>query len=227
MEINRLDRLPSDMLLNILSFCEDHIKFDVKRKVFFQREFQDKLKSRFLEIEYGERDCDDLGTADEELYKMRCIAMEYANYPAGSFTIYPNDDKFDVIGNFRQPIFLSHIKGYNKVEYSKHDIEREVEFKTTEELEDDVRERLVDGEDVLYITAGFIHDNLYKKQRDRLTIGDIEELQRNEMVNVLKAICNVEGVIEYIIQYDGYANTLGLFICENIGDDVWLVEQEN
>lgn len=226
--MNRLDRINSDCLLHILSFCEDHIQFDMKRKVIFHREFQSKLKDRFLELEYGERDEADLDTADEELFKMRCIALELNHYPAGSFSIhYHNEDEvFKVIGNFRNPIFKEgNPKQENLVKYNAIDINRQFDFKKTEDLDEVVRMRIVDDNEILYITSGVIHNNLYKKQRN-ITIDDIEELQKNEMENVLKAICNLDGVIEDIIRYDGYANTLGFFICENIGEDVWMVEQE-
>jgi hypothetical protein len=101
-----------------------------------------------------------------------------------------------------------------KVIYTPVITHREFEFKDEEELTEDVRDRIVEDDCILNITTGIIWDNMYKKQKDKLTIGDIEALQTNEHASVLKAICDVEGVIEDVIRYDGFADFLGLRNCE-------------
>lgn len=104
---------------------------------------------------------------------------------------------------------------------------REFEFKDEEELTYEVRELIEENDQILYISTGIIWDNMYKKQKDKLSIEDIEALQTNEHASVLKAICDVEGVIDDVIRYDGFAEFLNLRNCDNFIDDRYLCEEEH
>ena len=216
---NRLDRLPSDCLLYILSFCDDYLEFDYKRKIIHDKEFQKKLWRQYLNVEYENYET-------EEEVRLLEITKQFKNYPAGSFKVYEAEHGiYKVEVNLRQPLVSKHNKDV-KVEYSKTELVRDIQFKTGEELESEVRDRLEDG-DVIYIQAGFILDNLYKKQQGKIYYEDIEELQKNEMSNVILAICNMDGLVDDVVRYDGYANTLGMYICEEMDDGSFLVEYEN
>jgi len=111
--------------------------------------------------------------------------------------------------------------------YSHYTEHRSFEVKDEEELTEEVRERIEEDDHILFLTTGIIWDNMYKKQKDKLTIGDIEALQQNEHASVLKAICDIDGVIEDVIRYDGYEDFLGLRTLDNFMEDRFLYEREH
>lgn len=113
------------------------------------------------------------------------------------------------------------------VVYSPYQEHRSFEIKDEDELIDEVRERIEEDDHILYLTTGIIWDNLYRKQKDMLQIGDIEALQTNEHASVLKAICDIDGVIEDVIRYDGYEDFLGLRTLDNFMEDRYLYEREH
>lgn len=254
---NRLDHLPYDCLQYILQFCGDHIQFDFKKNVIYSTPFQSKLKEKYLSIEYPEDEEDDNMAEYHKRNERYICEYLFNDYPVSGFTITrDNHDDYEIEVSYRkmgiQKKYVKKvIKENSEVEWNKEAIEfnkrteekkkkdsmvvhyhpvihgRTLMIKSSEELDDDVRELIEDDDHILYITTGIIWDNMYKKQKDKLTLGDIEALQTNEHASVLKAICDVEGVIEDIIRYDGYGDFLGHRYCENIYDDVYLVEREH
>jgi hypothetical protein len=218
--MNRLDRMPSDCLLHILSFCEDHLQFDVKRKVLYEREFQDKLQKRLLKAEYDDADENEIKW--KELFILQ--EMKYYNFPSGSLTFQydAEEEKYFMNADFRKPVSTGK---NNPIKYDIQIVGREFKFKQEEELREEMTDRM-EG-DIIFVSAGFIYQNLYKKQKDKLDIVDIEGLQQAEMYNVLNAICDINGVVDDIIHYEGFGDFLGLRTCIHFEDDLFLVEEEN
>lgn len=214
---NRLDNLPYDCLQYVLSFCGDNIQFDFKKNVIFSNSFQDKLKPRFLSLEYGE----DEDIEDEEVLKMkRMCEYLFSSYPVSSFEINYNEYglEYEININYRK---------CEKDRYKEVIHGRTLEFKTTEELDEEVREQLNENQYILYIEFGIIYDNVYNKIKQKLSADDIEELQQNGQASVLEAITDMEELATDVIRYGGYEGILQIRYMEEVGDDTFLIEREH
>ncbi len=253
---NILDHLPYDCLQYILQFCGDHIQYDFKLNVIYSTPFQSKLKERYLLIEYPEAEEDDEVEYHKVNERYVCEHL-FSEYPVSGFIITRDEsDDYEIEISYRElglnkkyvkritkensdMLWNIEAKEFNKTidEQMKKDSMtfhyrsvnggRTIKIKSSEELDDEVRERIEDDDDILYITTGFIYDNLYKKQKDKLIYEDIEKLQKDEHQSVLKAICDINGVVEDVVRYDGYEDFLNLHYCDNIYNDVYMIEYEH
>jgi hypothetical protein len=210
---NRLDALPIDCLMIVLSYADKFLKEYNTIRLINSGEFQEKYKERFLTSE----DYDNVYHQDFKMLFLHNQLFKRLNM--SSFYIEESEyseDVFYVEIKKRKTIIR---KADKKLLCDKFIIEKEeYEFKGEEQIKDDVIEHY--GDEPSLIPTCYLYDNLIKEVRKKgMDLEDINALRENEMNNVLSAVCDINEAVDDYIAREGLCELLELNVIMEIEED--------
>ena len=210
---NRLDALPMDCLLIILSYGDKFLKDYNTKHLIHTNEFQEKFKERFLTSE-------DYDNAYNQDFKMLFLHNQLLKkYNMSSF--YIEENKYD------ENVFFVDIKKRKtitrkvdkKVIMDKMIIERqEYIYEGEDEIINEIKEQY--EEEPSLIPTPYLYDNIIREVRKKgMSIEDIDELKEKEMGNILSVVCDINEAINDYIAREGIREIRDLDVVIEIDED--------